>query len=216
MHTFESKGLNHLGTRQYWARLCASSRLPIGLLLLASLLFALIPGIAWGKERIRNVEVTIVDQDILVSADLIGGFSRKVINDIQNGIPKDFYYYLVLKRKEKAWFDEEILSKTLRVTVQYDTLKKEYLLIQNDGETLVERRIAEFEEMKKVVARIDQVSLTSHKTLRQSERYYVSVQAQMKAAKLPFYLDYFLFFVPFLEIDTPWANSRTLALEQGP
>jgi len=185
-------------------------------LFLFSLLFVLNPLNASGKERIRNVEVKTVKQEIVVSADLTGGFSGKIINDIQNGIPKEFFYYLLLKRKEKAWFDEERLSKTLRVTVKYDTLKKDYLLIQSDGETLVERRIAEFEEMKKIVSRIDQVPLALLTEMRKGDRYYVSVKSQMKAAKLPFYLDYFLFFVPFLEIDTPWADSRPFTLEEGP
>lgn len=167
---------------------------------------------AAGPERIRNVVTEIKNQEIIVTAELAGGFNRQIINEIQDGIPKDFYYYILLKRKQKNWFDEEILAKTVRYTVKYDTLKKKYAVVQRDGERVVENTVDDLETMKRLVSRIDQVKLAPVKVLRSRNRYYVSVKSQMKAAKLPFYVDYFLFFIPFLEIDTPWADSDSLSV----
>jgi len=180
-----------------------------------SLILILKPVEASAKERIRNVQVRVSKQEILVSANLIGGFSEEVVNDIQNGIRKEFYYYILLKRKEKNWFDEEIHSKTIRFAVKYDTLKKEYFVIQSGGEKIVEKRVADLKEMQEWVSRIDQIKLAMTAALKKGERYYVSVKSQMKAAELPFYLDYFLFFIPFLEIDTPWTHSSLITLERG-
>lgn len=167
---------------------------------------------AAGSERIRNVVTEIKNQEIVVSAELVDGFNREIIRDIHDGIPKDFYYYLLLKRKQKNWFDEEILAKTIRYTVKYDTLKKKYAVVQREGERTVENTVDALETMKRIVSKIDQVKLAPVSVLRSRNRYYVSVKSQMKGAKLPFYVDYFLFFIPFLEIDTPWADSDSLSV----
>lgn len=167
---------------------------------------------AAGSERIRNVVTEIKNQEIVVSAELVDGFNREIIRDIHDGIPKDFYYYLLLKRKQKNWFDEEILAKTIRYTVKYDTLKKKYAVVQREGERTVENTVDDLETMKRIVSKIDQVKLAPVSVLRSRNRYYVSVKSQMKGAKLPFYVDYFLFFIPFLEIDTPWADSDSLSV----
>lgn len=167
---------------------------------------------AAGSERIRNVVTEVKNQEIVVTAELVDGFNREIIRDIHDGIPKDFYYYLLLKRKQKNWFDEEILAKTIRYTVKYDTLKKKYAVVQREGERTMENTVDDLETMKRIVSKIDQVKLAPVSVLRSRNRYYVSVKSQMKAAKLPFYVDYFLFFIPFLEIDTPWADSDSLSV----
>ncbi|MBI3803806.1 MAG: DUF4390 domain-containing protein [Nitrospirae bacterium] len=187
----------------------------ISLFLWIALLFSPVRLFAAGPERIRNVVTEVVNQEVVVSADLIEGFNKEIIDDIQDGIPKDFYYYLLLKRKQKSWFDEEILAKTLRYTVKYDTLKKKYTVIQRDGEHVVENTIDSLEAMRRMVSHIDHIRIAPIHILKSRFRYYVSVKSQMKAAKLPLYLDYFLFFIPFLELDTPWANSEIISLAKG-
>lgn len=187
----------------------------IGLISLLLILFTVPNNLfAAGSERIKNVVTEIRNQEIVVTAELVDGFNREIINDIHDGIPKDFYYYLLLKRKQKNWFDEEILAKTIRYTVKYDTLKKKYTIVQRDGERVVENTVDDIETMKRIVAKIDRVKLAPIRFLRPRNRYYVSVKSQMKAAKLPFYIDYFLFFIPFLELDTPWADSESLSISR--
>ncbi len=185
------------------------------LLLCVASLFASLSEAQAKGERIENVTVETVDQEVYVSAKLTGGFRKEIIDDIQNGIPKHFYYYLVLKRKEKNWFDEEILSKTIRYTVKYDTLKKIYAVTESSNGTSLEKQFNEFKAMKEMVTQVNHVRIAALAPLKKGERYFVSVQSQMQAAKPPFYLDYFLFFIPFLEIDTPWANSPPISFSGG-
>jgi hypothetical protein len=52
--------------------------------------------------------------------------------------------------------------------------------------------------------------------LRRRTTYLISVKAEMKAPRLPLYLDYFLFFIPFLELDTPWADSAPFRAPDAP
>lgn len=181
----------------------------ISLFLLLAL-FLPAPLSAAGPERIRNVVTEVVNQEVAVSADLVNGFDKKIVDDIHDGISKDFYYYVLLKRKQKNWFDEEVLAKTVRYTVKYDTLKKKYTITQIDGERVVESTAENLEVMKQMVSHIDHIRIAPIHILKSRFRYYVSVKSQMRAAKLPLYLDYFLFFIPFLELDTPWADSEIL------
>jgi hypothetical protein len=191
--------------------------LPVLFLLIAAFVqYAGLPlAAAAGKERIKNVTAEVVDEEIVVSAELVSGFNSQIIRDIQNGIPKDFYYYLLLKKKEKNWFDEEILSKTVRYTVKYDTLKKQYRVIQFEGEKTTESLFDDFDRMKRQVSRVDRIKIAAVGLLKSRFRYYVSVKSQMKASKLPLYVDYFLFFIPFLELDTPWSDSDSISLQKA-
>ncbi len=175
------------------------------------LLTLFIPGIAaGGDERIANLVVQIKNSDILVSANLIRGFSQTTEEDISNGIPKELFYYLLLTRRQPLWFDEETLSKTIKFTVKYDLLKKHYVVIKRVDDGVQQEITEDFVAMKRLISTINNVKIASTNALNDRDTYYVSVKAEMKAAKLPFYLDYFLFFIPFLEVDTPWAYSGPL------
>jgi len=158
-------------------------------------------------ERIANLMTRITDSDILVSANLIKGFSRTTEEDIQNGIPKDLFYYLLLKRRQPLWFDEELLSKTIKFTVKYDLLKKQFYVTRSIDSMVQQEVMEDFGTMKRLISNINNVKIADSKMLNLEDTYYISVKAEMKAAKLPFYQEYFLFFIPFLEVDTPWAHS---------
>src|SRR3989338_2766550 len=142
-------------------RQCAHKIGPLFLVFHALVFFQLgsapSPALAAGKERIQNVTAEIVEEEITVSAGLVQGVNPEIVNDIQNGIPKDFYYYLLLKRKQKNWFDEEIVSKTIRYTVKYDTLKKQYAVIRVEGEKVAESLLEDFESMRRLISKIDHV-----------------------------------------------------------
>lgn len=180
--------------------------------LLALFLFFLfsLPTKTLAAPRIQDVVVDIRDGSLFVSAKLGDGFQKKTVEDIHNGIPKDFYYYLVLHRKEKRWFDEELLSKTILFQVKYDTLKKTYKITQTSDHKSTETIVSEFKAMKDLVTQIKDLKLAPLQSLNRSDHLYVSLKSQMQGTKRPFFLDYFLFFIPFLEIDTPWVDSQRI------
>jgi len=159
-------------------------------------------------ERISDLTVKTVPQgEIVVSARLFQVMQGNVMNDVQHGIPKDLFYYVLLMRRQAGWFDEELLSKTIKYTIQYDVLKKQYRVNIRHETGATNRIVENFQEMVDLISKIDSVKIAEVKMLKPKETYYVSVKAQMKAGRLPFYLKYLLFFIPVLELDTPWANS---------
>jgi hypothetical protein len=171
-----------------------------------------------GEERIADLSVTIVGNDELrVSARLIRWMNPKLKEDILNGIPKDLFYTIALKKRFPAWFDEEVFSKTIKHTIKYDVLKKQYLILTQDDLTDSQRIVGTEEEMIDLISRVNDVKMNLPKRLRTRHTYYVSIKGEMKASRLPFFLEYILFFIPVPELDTPWANSAPFyAVEESP
>ena len=173
--------------------------------------------LAWaGKERIEKIAVEIVQDEIVVSFELMNGFNSATQRDIQDGIEKDFYFYVVLNQKEDHWFYEEVAEKTIRYTVKYDTLKKRYTVFRREGLERTERVFDTQSEMRTFISRGEKIRLSGTSLLKQGRRYHVWVKAQMKASHVPRDLERFLFFIPFLEIDTPWAKSGSLYAPKSP
>jgi hypothetical protein len=171
-----------------------------------------------GDEGIARLTASVVNNgEVAVSAELIRWTNRNIRDDLNNGIPKDLYYYLLLKKRQPGWFDEEIVSKTIKHTIKYDVLKKEYsITTRMDGQTS-EKTVESFEEMADLISKIDHVKINSAKRMKTRHTYYVSVKAEMRASNVPFFIEYILFFIPALELDTPWADSAPFyALEESP
>jgi Domain of unknown function (DUF4390) len=160
------------------------------------------------EEAIARLTATVINPgEVAVSAQLIRWYNPTLQEDLNNGIPKDLYYYILLKKRQPAWFDEEIVSKTIKQTIKYDVLKKQYsITTREDGQT-TEKTVESFEEMSDLISRIDRVKIITQKRMKARQTYYISVKAEMRATNVPFYLEYILFFIPALELDTPWADS---------
>lgn len=169
-------------------------------------------------ERIAQLTATILNHnEVAVSAHLIGWYNRNIKEDLNNGIPKDLYYYILLKKRQPGWFDEEMVSKTIKHTIKYDVLKTQYSITTRMDGLTSQKTVETFEEMADLISRIDRVKITSTKSMRARNTYYISIKAEMRATNVPFYLEYILFFIPALELDTPWADSAPFyTLDQSP
>ncbi|MEK7286621.1 MAG: DUF4390 domain-containing protein [Nitrospirota bacterium] len=179
-------------------------------LILAIALLSVLPLEAATGPRIRNLNVGKKNEEIFVSFELIKGFNATIKRDIQDGIEKDFYYYVVLNQKHKNWFYEEVAEKTIRYQVKYDTLTRVYAVRRFEGAHSAVYQFDSQNEMESFVARGEKIRLTPITRLKKNHRYSVWVKAQMKAAQVPLHLDRLLFFVPFLDLDTPWNKSESL------
>ncbi|HUK57070.1 MAG TPA: DUF4390 domain-containing protein [Nitrospiria bacterium] len=161
-----------------------------------------------GDERIAGLTASVIDNGtVSVTADLIRWYNQNLRDDLNNGIPKDLYYYLLLKKRQPGWFDEEMVSKTIKHTIKYDVLKKQYSITTRADEKTTQKTVESFDEMAQLISRIDHVKIATSVLLNPRHTYYVSVKAEMRATNVPFYLEYILFFIPALELDTPWADS---------
>lgn len=159
-------------------------------------------------ERISDILITQGNDELLVSAQLKGGFTPEIRKEIINGVSKEFYYYLVIKRVLPNWLDEEKISGTIKYTIKYDILKNQFLVTRMTGALSEEQIFDSYDNMVTTLSRIDRISLTSINVLNERAKYYVSIKAEMKSGELPFLLRYLFFFVPYSRFSTDWYNSR--------
>ncbi|MBI5043987.1 MAG: DUF4390 domain-containing protein [Nitrospirae bacterium] len=165
------------------------------------------------EKEITDINVVLGKEEISVSAKLTDGLNKDVEEAIKNGIQKDIIYSAILKKKRSAWFDEDVASKEIKYTIKYDVLKKQYTLITR-GNGNKEKVTQSYDEIKSAVSRMENTSVSPKKVLELDEEYYVSIKAEIKDTKLLFFLDYFLFFIPFSDINTSWYDSPVFNLEK--
>jgi len=172
--------------------------------------------LAYGAdERIDQLSVKQQDGRIYVSAVLSPGLGSHLDDDLRQGLAKDLYYYLVLKQRQRVWFDEEIVAVTIKHSIKYDLLKREYVVTSRLPSGTTQTILPDFPSARNLVSRVDHIPVADVSSLRRGKKYLVSVKAEMRAPQLPLYLDYFLFFIPFLEIDTEWRHSGTFRASDG-
>jgi len=162
------------------------------------------------EGRIDRVDVALEGRLVTVSAHLTGGFPPEIEEQIESGVPKDLFYTIVLNRRHRRWFDEELESATVRFQIKYDTLSGQYRVLRVDPEGV--RHEAELQTYGDAVAAVSHVDGVRLELPKDSPDYthYVSVKAEMRAVELPLHLDYVFFFIPRLEYETPWARSGYL------
>ena len=101
-------------------------------------------------------------------------------------------------------------------TVQYDTLKKVYQF-SSQGKN-VNRKVAtkSMEKYQELMLTLKDIPVGHIFKLDPEEKYYAQVKAEMEAEGLWFPFNYLLFFVPFDEFETSWAQSTPLTLQIDP
>ncbi|HEY5595180.1 MAG TPA: DUF4390 domain-containing protein [Nitrospiria bacterium] len=186
--------------------------------LAAALAWGAVPPARAAEERIANLSETQINNgELTVSAELIRWTHERILTDINNGIPKDLFYYILLKKRQAGWYDEEVASKTVKHTIQYDVLKKQYTVTTRINDRVTTKTVDSFKEMAGLISHLDRVRITTERRLKARHTYYVSVKAEMRASRVPFYREYIFFFIPALELDTPWADTAPFyALEAPP
>jgi hypothetical protein len=160
------------------------------------------------SPQITGLAVAVKGDRLVVSAALSGGLPDSMGDEIRQGISKALYYYAVLKRRTPFWLDEELASATVRYRVWYDLVKQRFVVASRQGEEKETRRTAErLDDVWRLISHPGDVTIPLAAPLQRDATYHVSVKAEMRSAKLPVYIEYFLFFLPVAQLSTPWAES---------
>jgi hypothetical protein len=173
---------------------------------------------AWGQDRplIHDVLITPTDQEVLLYSTLKGGFSQELLEAIESGIPATITFYMKLFRKRGMWFDEEVLSKTIKHVVKYNALKKEYRFSEINGLFSSIKVTKQRPIMVQWMSDIDGQPLIPFHLLHPGEEYYVKVMADLKAIKSLFPLSYIPFVASLWDTGTSWAISSPFTIRTPP
>jgi hypothetical protein len=143
--------------------------------------------------EITGPEVKLYNDEIYVSTAL--SLDEKYIQELRNGITKEFRFYIDLFKVWKIWPDEFVLGELIVRTLKCDPVKMEYIATSSYGSTLIEKRFKSFESMVKWAVSIDNLKLTSTKEL-EPVTYFVRLTVESKIRNLPPVIGYFLIFLP--------------------
>jgi len=148
--------------------------------------------ISSGAE-ITGPEVSMQNNEIYVTTGL--SLDEKHLQELRNGITKEFHFYIDLFRVWKMWPDEFVLSKSFTTILKSDPVKIEYIATSRDENTLVKKRFKSFQSMIQWALSISNLKLANIRDMEPGT-YFVRVSAESKIRKLPPVIGYFMIFLP--------------------
>ena len=184
---------NNLKIKSYKLRVISKrfSKLFTFHLLLVTCYLLLLPSLSSGAE-ITGPEVKLQDNEIYVTTTI--SLDENHIQELRNGIAKEFRFYIDIFRLWKMWPDEFVLGKLFVRTLKCDPVKTEYIATSSDGSTLIEKRFKSFESMVRWAVSINDLKLVNTRELEPGV-YFVRVTVESKIRKLPPVIGYFMIFL---------------------
>ena len=73
-----------------------------------------------------NIGVGTNGNYVVINARLVDGFTEKILEAIENGVPMGFTFEIELRKANTLWMDSLVSSNKVRHRVQFDSLKKAY------------------------------------------------------------------------------------------
>ena len=95
-------------------------------ILIGVFIFAPIPSVFAASPNIVNIGVGIKGKYVVMNSRLLDGFTEKIIEAIESGVPMGFTFEIELRKENTAWVDSLISKNTVRHKIRFDSLKKAY------------------------------------------------------------------------------------------
>jgi hypothetical protein len=160
-----------------------------------------------------NIGVGTKGKYVVMNARLTDGFTEKIQEAINNGVPMGFTFEIELRKANTIWVDSLISSNKVRHRVQFDSLKKIYRFSEfgkNRKRNIVTRKKSRYQ---KLMLNLKDIPIAPIYKLDPNEKYYVRVKADLETDRFWFPFNYIFFFVPFSDFETSWAQTSPLAID---
>ena len=160
-----------------------------------------------------NIGVGTNGKYLVINARLVDGFTEKILEAIENGIPMGFTFEIELRKDNTLWVDSLVSSNKVRHRVQFDSLKKIYRFSESGKN--IKRKIITRKESRyqKLMLTLKDIPIAPIYKLDPNEKYYVRVKADLETDRFWFPFNYIFFFVPFSAFETSWAQTSPLSID---
>jgi len=101
---------------------------------------------------------------------------------------------------------KHIVGKEIRRTIKYDNLKKTFLVATNGADQ--PGIFPNFESAQKAMADLSGIPLIPISALSRGNNYYAQIKVKIDRVRLPFNMEYVLFFVSLWDFETPLYKVR--------
>ena len=160
-----------------------------------------------------NIGVGTKGKYVVMNARLVDGFTEKIQEAINNGVPMGFTFEIELRKANTVWMDSLISSNKVRHRVQFDSLKKMYRFSEfgkNLKRNIITRKKSRYQQL---MLNLEDIPIAPIYKLDPNEKYYVRVKADLETDRFWFPFNYIFFFVPFSEFETSRAQTSPLAID---
>ena len=172
-----------------------------------------IPSAFADSPNIVNIGVATKGKYVVMNARLIDGFTEKITEAIESGVPMGFTFEIELRKENTAWVDSLVSSNTIRHKIQFDPLKKAYRFSEVGKDVrrkVITRKMSRYQ---KLMLTLKDIPIAPLFRLNPDEKYYVRVKADLETDRFWFPFNYIFFFVPFSDFETSWAQTSPLSID---
>lgn len=153
------------------------------------------------KAFLSDFRVSIEGLQVEVSFELVDGFTDRLFERIQTGLPSGFTYEFVLARDQKRLPDNRLARSQLEVIAMYNAVTREYLINYKQDGKLIDSRIArDRDELEAAMTRFDGLTVFNLDDIDSDKRLLVRARAELGSKTT-------LLIIPS-RILTDWARSR--------
>ena len=141
-----------------------------------------------------NIGVGTNGKYVVMNARLVDGFTEKILEAIENGVPMGFTFEIELRKANTLWMDSLVSSNKVRHRVQFDSLKKAYRfseLGKNVKRKIITRKESRYQ---KLMLTLKNIPIAPIYKLDPNEKYYVRVKADLETDRFWFPFNYIFFY----------------------
>jgi hypothetical protein len=156
--------------------------------------------------RMVDLLITSNTEKVLLYARLANCFKPEMESAIMAGVPAIFTLHIEVYQERSYLWNKNIVSKEIHRTIKYDNLKKSFLVTTNgDDQPTV---FPDFQSAQKAMADLNGISVVPLSRLSKGNDYHARVKVKMDKVRLPFKMEYVLFFVSLWDFETPLYKIR--------
>jgi hypothetical protein len=166
---------------------------PVLLFAVLALLCAAATG---GAADITTINYRQVNRDVVVNTFL--QFDEKIIDDINEGLPKEITFTVSLVKNRRLWPNEISQARVIVRSLRSNPIKREYI---GENSSDGEKRVMRFRDAGSMIAwggSIRELKL-SDVDIEEDAEYFIRITAESRMLALPSVVDALLFFIPTRE-----------------
>ncbi|NLX19145.1 MAG: DUF4390 domain-containing protein [Desulfobulbus sp.] len=157
------------------------------------------------SPEIKDIIVTTSETDLLLFATVKNGFTGRMLEDLENGIPIEFVYQLELVMTGNRFFDTTLVESTITHTLLYDETAKIYRITFSEAP---DRPLSttDLSEAKQLMAELNGVKIIPLKKLVLDAPYAIHFKVTLQKGALPLGMHRFLPFSSLWNFETDWRT----------
>ena len=165
---------------------------------------------SYGREAtISDFTASNSENHLLLYLTVTDWFTEEMEAAVHNGIPITFAFSIELFARRTNWPDKKITEHEFNHIMEYDSLKKEYIIHRNEkGDSKVTPSL---EEAVKLMSEINGFKVLPLDELDPQTSYTLRAKAKLARKTLPLYFHYLIPFSSPWGFETEW-HELTLRL----